>query len=67
MRYIQGMNPKNATPKGGKKVKLTVIVSEELHKALRHRCIDEGIPATKLAERLLREYVERPLKRKGGT
>ena len=63
------MNPKNATPKGGKRkrVKLTVIVSEELHKALRHRCIDEGIPATKLAERLLREYLKRPLKRKGGT
>ncbi len=48
-------------------MKLTVIVSEELHKALRHRCIDEGIPATKLAERLLREYLKRPLKRKGGT
>lgn len=47
-------------------MKLTVILSEDLHKVLRHRCIDEGIPATKLAERLLREYLARPTKRKGG-
>lgn len=48
-------------------MKLTVIVSEDLHKALKHRCIDEGTSITGLAERLLREYVERPAKRKGGT
>jgi hypothetical protein len=61
------MTRKNATPKGGKRVKLTVFVSEDLHKALRHRCIDEGIAATRLIERLLQEYLKRPPKRKGGT
>ena len=60
------MNRQRTTLKRGRKVKLTVILPEDLHKALRHRCIDEGIPATKLAERLLREYLERPPKRKGG-
>lgn len=60
------MNRTRTTLKGGRTVKLTVILSEDLHKVLRHRCIDEGIPATKLAERLLREYLARPTKRKGG-
>jgi hypothetical protein len=30
-----------------------------------HRCIDENVAATKLVERLIREYVEKPPK-KGG-
>ena len=46
-------------------MRLVVYLPEELHKAVMHRCIDEDTSATKLAERLLREYLERPPK-KGG-
>lgn len=52
--------------KGGKIVRLGVYLPEDLHKALMHRCIDENISATKMVERLIREYVERPQKTKGG-
>ena len=51
--------------KGVRTVRLSVYLPEDLHKALMHRCIDDDISATKLAERLLREYLERPAK-KGG-
>lgn len=61
------MSQQPTATKGGKRVKITVILSEDLHKALKHRCIDEGIPVTRLAERLLKAYLERPAKRKGGT
>lgn len=40
-------------------VRLGVYLPEDLHKAVMHVCIDENISATKLAERLLREYVEK--------
>ncbi len=46
-------------------VRLAVYLPEDLHKAVMHRCIDEGISATKLSERLLREYLKQPY-RKGG-
>ena len=46
-------------------VRLGVYLPEDVHKALMHRCIDENVAATKLVERLIREYVEKPPK-KGG-
>ncbi len=48
-------------------MRLTVYLPEELHRALMHRCVDENISATKLMERLLREYLKTALaKPKGG-
>ena len=47
-------------------MRLVVYLPEDLHKAVMHRCIDEDTSATKLAERLLREYLERSPKQKGG-
>lgn len=47
-------------------VRLSLYLPEDLHRAVMHRCIDEEISATKLAERLLREYLEKPPKQKGG-
>jgi len=46
-------------------VRLTVYLSEELHRTVMHRCVDENVSFTKLAERLLREYLKTPVK-KGG-
>ena len=40
-------------------MRLVVYLPEELHKRVMHRCIDEDTSATKLTERLLREYLER--------
>jgi hypothetical protein len=59
------MPKKAAEPKGGRIMRLVVYLPEELHKAVMHRCIDEDTSATRLAERLLREYLERPPKRGG--
>jgi hypothetical protein len=59
------MPKKMVDPKGGRIMRLVVYLPEDLHKAVMHRCIDEDISATRLAERLLREYLERPPK-KGG-
>ena len=55
-----------ANLKGGRIMRLVVYLPESLHKAVMHRCIDEDTSATKLAERLLREYLERAPKQKGG-
>jgi hypothetical protein len=55
----------NAPGKGVKPVRLSVYLSEELHRAIMHRCVDENISFTRLAERLLREYLKTPVK-KGG-
>ena len=55
-----------ANLKGGRIMRLVVYLPENLHKAVMHRCIDEDTSATKLAERLLREYLERSPKQKGG-
>ena len=53
--------PRNLVdPKGGRTMRLVVYLPEDLHKAVMHRCIDEDTSATKLAERLLREYLGRP-------
>ncbi len=49
--------------KGGRIMRLVVYLPEDLHKAVMHRCIDEDTSATKLAERLLREYLERPTRK----
>ncbi len=60
------MPPKSS--RSGKEVRIVrlgVYLPEDLHKALMHRCIDEDVSATKLVEQLIREYVEKPLK-KGG-
>ncbi len=46
-------------------VRLSVYLTEELHRAIMHRCVDENVSFTKLAERLLREYLKQPPK-KGG-
>ncbi len=46
-------------------VRLSVYLPEELHRTIMHRCVDEDISFTKLAERLLRAYLKSPVK-KGG-
>jgi hypothetical protein len=48
-----------------KPVRLSVYLTEDLHRAIMHRCVDENISFTKLAESLLREYLKIPPK-KGG-
>jgi hypothetical protein len=57
--------PPNALRKEVRIVRLAVYMPEDLHRAIMHRCVDENIAFTKLAERLLREYLKTPLK-KGG-
>ncbi|OGC01444.1 MAG: hypothetical protein A3G35_10960 [candidate division NC10 bacterium RIFCSPLOWO2_12_FULL_66_18] len=47
-------------------VRLSVYLSEDLHRAIMHRCVDENISFTKLAERLLQDYLKTALKKKGG-
>lgn len=59
------MPKRTPTPKEVRTVRLSVYLPEDLHKALMHRCIDENISATKLAEQLIREYLSR-LPKKGG-
>ena len=59
------MPRKAVEPKGGRVMRLVVYLPEGLHKAVMHRCIDEDTSATKLAERLLREYLA-GAPRKGG-
>ena len=49
--------------KGVRIVRLGVYLPEDLHRAIMHRCVDENISATKLAERLLREYLKTPLRK----
>jgi hypothetical protein len=53
-----------STPKAKREevriMRLTVYLPDELHRTLMHRCVDESVSATKLAERLLREYLEKP-------
>jgi hypothetical protein len=44
-------------------MRLAVYLPEDVHKALMHRCIDEEVSATKLAERLIREYLEKRQRR----
>ncbi len=48
-----------------KPVRLSVYLTEDLHRAIMHRCVDENISFTKLAEKLLREYLKTAAK-KGG-
>ncbi len=55
----------SARRKGVRIMRVAVYLPEDVYKGLMHRCIDEEISATKLAERLIREYLERPAK-KGG-
>ncbi len=52
-------------PREPRTMRLTVYLPSDLHKALMHRCVDEEISATKLTERLIREYLARPLELKG--
>jgi len=46
-------------------VRLVIYLPEDLHRAVRHRALDEGVSATKLTEKLLRDYLKTPVK-KGG-
>ncbi len=46
-------------------MRLSVYLTEDLHRAIMHRCVDENISFTKLAERLLREHLKTPPKRGG--
>ncbi len=39
-------------------MRLSVYLAEDLHRAIMHRCVDENISFTKLAEKLLREYLK---------
>ncbi len=55
----------NAPRKEVRTVRLSVYLPEELHRTIMHRCVDENISFTKLAERLLREYLKTPLKEGG--
>jgi hypothetical protein len=57
--------PPNTPGKEVKTVRLSVYLPEELHRTIMHRCVDENVSFTKLAERLLREYLKTPVK-KGG-
>ncbi len=57
--------PANVPRKEVRTVRLSVYLSEELHRAIMHRCVDENVSFTKLAERLLREYLKTPAKRWG--
>ncbi len=50
----------------GRIVRLTVYLPEDLHRAVMHRCIDETTSFTKLAEQLLRDYLEKPPKPRKG-
>ena len=58
--------PPNASRKEVRTVRLSVYLSGDLHRVIMHRCIDENIAFTKLAERLLQDYLKTPLKKKGG-
>ncbi len=42
-------------------------LDEELHKAIRHAAIEEGLAVTRLFERLAREYLAGRKKRGGRT
>ncbi len=60
------MTPKRIPERKEVKImRLAVYLPEDLHRAVMHRCIDEGISATKLTQRLLREYLKQAPK-KGG-
>jgi hypothetical protein len=51
--------------KEGQAVKKTMLyLDEQLHKAIRHAAIEEGLPVTRLFERLAREYLAGRKKRK---
>ena len=43
-------------------VRLAIYLPESLHKAIRHRCIEERVSASKLAVRLLTNYLKTPTK-----
>ena len=59
------MSQRPPRPKEVNIVRLVIYLPEDLHRAVRHRALDEGISATKLTEKLLREYLKTPTK-KGG-
>jgi hypothetical protein len=43
--------------------RLSIYLPLELHRAFMHRAIDEGVSASKLAERLILEYLKTPLRK----
>ncbi len=51
---------------GGEVVRLPVYLPKELHKALMHRAVDEERSASQILVDLVRDYLERPAKKKGG-
>lgn len=63
---VLSVSKKVARRKEVRTVRLSVYLPEDLHRVIMHRCVDENISFTKLAERLLREYLKTPLKQKGG-
>jgi len=44
--------------------KMTVILDPELHRAVRHRCVDLGLSFQKLTVQALKEYLDRGEARK---
>ena len=44
-------------------VKFTVYLDAKMHRALRIRAIEEDTPATKLVERLIASYLNKPARR----
>ena len=55
-------NPKQKEPS----VRLSLYLPGDLRKALRIQAIEEGISATKLVERLIREYLSKKIPKKEG-
>jgi plasmid stability protein len=49
-----------------KTVRLSLYLPEDIRKALRIRAIEEGTSATKLVERLIREYLSRGIGKGSG-
>ena len=47
------------------KSRTTVRLDEDLLKKAQHRCIDEDVSFQELVERALREYLKKPIERKG--
>jgi len=47
------------------KSRTTIRLDEDLLKKAQHRCIDEDLTFQELVEKALREYLKKPLERKG--
>lgn len=60
------METQEPKPKDTETVRLSLYLPEDLRKALRIQAIEEGTSATKLVERLIREYLSKTTAKEGG-